>query len=93
MSYENWNGEYNFMIKKVWAKFDGMNIECVCDEHHRKCTNDDCKEYVAKFIEIDRNKEEEETLKQLEQDASNLTKTIKKFESEVSKSLRKFKRI
>lgn len=82
------------MIKKVWAKFNGMDIDCVCDEHHRKCVADSgCREYVAKFIEIDREQQAEEAIKHLEMEATELSRTIKKFESEVSKSIKKFKRI
>lgn len=80
------------MIKKVWAKFDGMDLECVCDEHHRKCKPDEsCKEYVVKFMEIDREQRAEEAMAQLENASKNLRRDIKKFQSKVSKSIKKFK--
>ena len=79
------------MIKRVWAKFDGMDLSCVCDEHHRKCQDDACKEYVVKFMEIDRTEGTKDTLKHMDKDAKALQKTVKKFESEISKSIRKLK--
>lgn len=80
------------MIKKVWAKFNEMDLECVCDEHHRKCQkDDDCKEYVVKFMEIDRSADAEEVLKHLERESENLRGNIRKFQSEISKSIKKFK--
>ena len=43
------------MIKKAWVKFNDMTVECICDENDRKCKGDKlCKEYVVKFIEVDR---------------------------------------
>ena len=81
------------MIKRVWAKFDEMDIACVCDEHHRKCENDkDCKEYVVKFMEIDRKDELEDAVKHLSQEADKARRNINRFESEVSKSIRKMKK-
>lgn len=84
------------MIKKVWAKFDGMDLKCVCDEHHKKCQkDDDCKEYVVKFIEVDRN-DPEEVVKKINDDLkkfqSDVTQKLKsRLESEFKKSIRKFK--
>ena len=81
------------MIKKIWAKFNGMDIECVCDEHHRKCQKDDnCKEYVAKFIEVSREEEQlNDALKHMVKDKDDLRRAIQKFQSEVSRSIKKFK--
>ena len=80
------------MIKKVWAKFDELDLKCVCDEHHRKCKVNDaeCKEYVVKFIEIDRN-DPEELVDQLSKGVGTLSKQMKKFQSEISRSIKKFK--
>lgn len=80
------------LIKKVWAKFDGLDLECVCDEHHRKCKKQDanCKEYVVKFIEIDRN-DPEEIAEKLAEGVGTLSKQMKKFQSEISRSIKKFK--
>ncbi len=36
----------------MWVKFDGMEIECFCEER-KKCVKEEkpeCKEYVVKFI-------------------------------------------
>ena len=80
------------MIKKVWAKFDGMDLECVCDEHHRKCKDGMCKEYVVKFMPIDRaEKDLEDANKHLENISKDLRRDIKKFQSKVSRSIKKFK--
>ena len=79
------------MIKKVWAKFDGMDLKCVCDEHHRKCKDKECKEYVVKFMEIDRQSKLEDAVAQLEKEDKKLRQDIKKFQSQVSKSIKKYK--
>jgi len=79
------------LIKKLWAKFDGLDLECVCDEHHKKCdTNTGCKEYVVKFIEVERNLEDD--LKEhLDEETRKLRNEINRFQSKISKSIRKFK--
>lgn len=79
------------MIKKVWAKFEDMDLQCVCDEHHRKCKDETCKEYVVKFMEIDRQDELEEATKHLTVEAKKLQSEMRKFQSKVSRSIRKFK--
>lgn len=79
------------MIKKVWAKFDDMDLECVCDEHHRKCKDDTCKEYVVKFMEIDRLPELEEATKHLSNEARKLRSEMQKFQSKISRSIKKYK--
>lgn len=79
------------MIKRVWAKLDGEDIRCICDEHHRKC-DEKCKEYVVKFIEVDRNKEEfDDVIANLNKETETLRKNIKKFETQISRSIKKFK--
>ena len=80
------------MIKKAWVKFNGMTVECICDENDRKCKGDKlCKEYVVKFIEVDRTDKVTDALKHLEKESDNLQNNIKKFESQISKSIKKFK--
>ena len=79
------------MIKKVWAKFDGMDLSCVCDEHHRKCKDETCKEYVVKFMEIERNETIEDAKAHIEQESKNLRRDIRNFQSKVSRSIRKYK--
>ena len=76
------------MIKKLWVKFDNeANIECLCDEHHKKCNKEShCKEYVVKFTEIDRTDEK------LEEAVQNFNKVNKRLETEIEKSIRKLKR-
>jgi len=79
------------LIKKVWAKFDGMDLSCVCDEHHRKCKDETCKEYVVKFMEIERNETIEDAKAHIEQESKNLRRDIRNFQSKVSRSIRKYK--
>jgi len=80
------------LIKKVWAKFNEMDLTCVCDEHHRKCKDDTCKEYVVKFMEIDRAQQDlDDASKELEKVSRDLRRDIKKFQSKVSRSVKKFK--
>lgn len=79
------------MIKKVWAKFKDMDLECVCDEHHRKCKDDTCKEYVVKFMEIDRKDELEEATKHLSVETRKLRSEMKRFQSQISKSIKKYR--
>ena len=78
------------MIKKVWAEFEDMDLKCICDEHHRKCDKD-CKEYVVKFMEIDRAQRMEDAVKHLENESKNLRREIQNFQSKVSRSIKKFK--
>ena len=69
-----------------------MDLECVCDEHHKKCKPDaSCKEYVVKFMEIDRDSGLEEAKTHLERESKKLRSEIQKFQSRVSKSIRKYK--
>jgi hypothetical protein len=80
------------LIKKVWAKFNGMDLECVCDESNKKCAKDStCKEYVVKFMEIDRSDELDDAMAHLEREATNIRRDIKKFQSKVSNSVKKYK--
>ena len=79
------------MIKRVWAKLENEDIKCICDEHHRKC-EDKCKEYIVKFVEIDRDKEDlDDAIAGLKRETDTFQKNMKKFESQISKSIKKFK--
>ena len=80
------------MIKKAWVKFNDLTVECICDETDRKCKNDPlCKEYVIRFTEIERAEKVTDAVKHLEKETNNLQRNIKKFESQISKSIKKFK--
>jgi hypothetical protein len=80
------------LIKKMWVKFDGMDVDCICDEHHRKCRDEKCKEYVVKFTEVDRKKEIPNIdISREEADLRRAIRKLKKSETELSKSMRKFK--
>lgn len=79
------------LIKKLWVKFDGMDIDCMCNEHTRKCRDKQCKEYVVKFTEIERKRE----LPKLDKEERALKKAVaslKQSETELVKSIKKFKR-
>lgn len=79
------------MIKKVWAKFDGLDLECVCDEHHKKCNSETgCKEYVVKFIEIDRSLQDDLEA-HLDVETKKLRSEIQRFQSKLTRDLRKLK--
>jgi hypothetical protein len=78
------------LIKKLWVKFDGMDIVCMCNENKRKCRDKDCKEYVVKFTEI---KRKDKDLDKEVKDVVNAIKGLKKAETEVVKSMNKFRRL
>ena len=77
------------LIKKLWVKYNGMDVECFCEDHDRKCRDKQCKEYVVKFTEIERqkqisiaDKEQQKVvdiIKGLTKSGTELTKTMKKF--------------
>lgn len=80
------------LIKKMWVKFDGMDVDCICDEHHRKCRDDKCKEYIVKFTEIDRKEEVPNiNISKEEAELKRAVRKLKRSESELSKSINKFK--
>lgn len=76
------------MIKKLWVKFDDMNVVCVCNEHDRECRAKRCKEYVVKFTEIQRKKETPRVDKE-ELLVRNAIRKLKRSETELSKSINK----
>ncbi len=79
------------MIKKLWVKFNGMDIECVCEPHDRKCRDKECKEYVVKFTEIERQKEIPKLDKE-QQKVVDAIKGLTKSGTELSKTMKKFKK-
>jgi DNA/RNA endonuclease G (NUC1) len=80
------------LIKKLWVKFNDMDVECFCEDHDRKCRDKQCKEYVVKFTEIERQKEVINLNKE-EQMINNAIKKLKRSETELSKSIKKFGKI
>ena len=84
------------MIKKMWVKFDGMSIECFCEER-KKCVKEEkpaCKEHVVKFIEIKRDTTAEqikEVMTREQKAMKEIVAKVKKYDSELKKSIRKFK--
>lgn len=87
------------LIKKLWVKFDGMDIECFCETNKQCSAHEEpgCKEYVVKFIEIKRKvkkvgvKEVHPGVAREEQLIKKLTKDIKRQGIELKKSIKKFK--
>ncbi len=82
------------MIKKLWARFDGMDVECVCEPHirnARRCRDKKCQEFVVSFVEIDR--ENEEVLRNLNKSTRVLDNSVRKFQSEIVKSIQKMKKV
>lgn len=85
------------LTKKLWTKFDDTDIECFCER--KKCAPEskpECKEYIVKFIEIERSAEFEEKTKTIK-DATKLLeerlkREAKKFETEIQKSIKKMKK-
>ena len=87
------------MDKKLWVKFDELEIECFCDSGRKDCPPEakpKCKEYVVRFIEIERSEANEERVKAIK-DASKivedrLKRNLKKFETEIHKNIKKMKK-
>ena len=81
------------MIDRYWVKFDENGIvDCMCNDR-RQCPPEkkpDCKEYVVKFIEVERQPLEDlvDRAKELETSTKNIQKKIK---SELEKSLKTIK--
>ena len=85
------------MIKKLWVKFDGMGIECFCEEGQKKCapeSNPQCKEYVVKFIEVERDSNLEDVKKILSREEKFMKELIgklKRHDTKLKHSINKFK--
>jgi len=85
------------LIKKLWVKFDEMNVACFCEEDRKKCVKEEkpeCKEYVVKFIEVKRDATVEqikEVMTREQKAMKDIVGKIKKYDSELKKSIRKFK--
>ncbi len=81
------------MIKTLWAKFDEMTIECFCEPEDRKCRDKECREYVVKFIEIDRANSFAEAERRLKVELRDVNSAVKKFQSEIAKNIKKMKKV
>lgn len=79
------------LIKKLWVKFKDMDVECVCETHDRKCRDEQCKEYVVKFTEIERQKQIPKLDKE-EQKIVDAIKGLTRSGTELSKTMKKFKK-
>lgn len=75
------------MIDKFWVKFDELDVECFCKDGNKKCPSErkpECKLHVIKFIEI-------EESDRYEEGHIKIRKAVKKLESELSRTINKFK--
>jgi hypothetical protein len=85
------------MIKKLWVKFDELEIECFCEENRKECAPEskpECELYVVKFIKIKRDNTAEqikESLTREEKAMKEIIAKVKRYESEFKKSIKKFK--
>ena len=74
-----------------------MEVVCFCDEGRKKCVKEEkpgCKEYVVKFIEVKRNETVEqikEVMTREQKVMKDILSKIKKYDSELKKSIIKFK--
>ena len=81
------------MIKKLWVKWNDMDVECVCNENNRKCADvpgekPKCKEYVVKFIEINR----PVFVKDPDDQIKDFGTAIKKFDRDLKKKIKELNR-
>jgi hypothetical protein len=83
------------LIKKLWVKFDDMDINCFCEENNKKCAAIEepiCKEYVVKFTEIKRADEcIKIDLSKEKRAFSDLSRQLNRKTTELKKSIQKFK--
>lgn len=82
---------------KLWIKFKDLDIECFCAYDNRRCPLEKrkgCHLYLAKFIRLDI-EETADAVKAAQKSQSRLEKALrneqKKFESQVKRSIGKFK--
>jgi hypothetical protein len=79
------------LIKKLWTRFDGMNVICVCEPHMKKCEDKKCQEFVVSFTEICRKNDDD--LRSLDKSTRALDSSVRRFQSEVARSIRKMKKV
>lgn len=79
------------LIRKLWVKFDGLDIQCVCNEGNKKCTLSDkptCSEYVVKFTPIERFTE-----RRLSKSPKYLADKRRKLSTELNKTVKHLNKI
>jgi len=79
------------LIRKLWVKFADMDVECFCNENNRKCRDKECREYVVRFIEIKRAEVPIIKSDNSEQRLKQAIRKLKRSETELSKSIKKFR--
>ena len=75
------------MIKKLWVKFDNLNIACFCEEGNKKCNYQDCDEYVVKFTPVERSEIEKKDI------TASIYKESKKLNTELDKATKHMNRM
>ena len=79
------------MIRKLWVKFNELDVECVCNDGNKKCTLSDkptCKEYVVKFTPIERLEE-----RRLSKSPKYLADKRRKLSTEMTKTIKHLNKI
>lgn len=78
---------------KLWIKFKDLDIECFCAYNERRCPLEtkECRLYLAKFICIDGAEREERVKSVKDSLEAKIKQQQRKFESELKRSIKKFK--
>lgn len=75
----------------MWVKFDEvMDVECVCEEDLQECSDGNCEEYVVKFTKIERTMVDD-VIDSVSNLSRHISKESNKLNSELKKSINKFK--
>lgn len=88
----------NVITQKLWVKFNDLDVECFCYCNRKECppeSKPECKEYVVKFIEIERNPivdKSKAITDELGKIEEKINQQRKKYETEFNKSLRQLKK-
>lgn len=85
--------------QNLWVKFSDLDMECFCYCNRKKCppeSKPECKEYVVKFIEIEREPLEEKSkviLDEIGKSERKIEQDRKKYKTELQKSLERLKKV
>jgi hypothetical protein len=83
------------ITKKLWVKFDELDIECFCEADNKKCLPEEkptCKEYVVKFIEIKRDEKLDKFHQQLDETSTHLELASRRLKSEFNRTMKHLNR-
>ena len=88
----------NTITQKLWVKFNELDVECFCYCNRKECPPESkpkCKEYIVKFIEIERKpliNESNTVMDEIGKIERKINQQKKKYETELRKSLRELKK-